>query len=79
MDARASDASDLEQRLDEVATAYLKAAEAGPPPDRQAWLDRYPGIQIQRGAYEQTGRADGADPGKTVLGHRGAPRDADAG
>src|SRR5439155_26131024 len=41
---RAESASDVDrsQRLDEVLFAYLKAAEAGPVPDRDEWLSRHP-------------------------------------
>src|SRR5262245_7715451 len=37
-----SDASEREQLLDEVATAYLKAVETGQAPDRQELLARHP-------------------------------------
>jgi serine/threonine-protein kinase len=33
---------DREQQLDEIITAYLKAADAGQPPDRRQLLERYP-------------------------------------
>src|SRR5262245_55641859 len=38
------DVQQRERRLDEVATAYLKALEAGRPPDCSAWLARYPDL-----------------------------------
>src|SRR5688572_15185481 len=33
---------EFEQRLDEIATAYLKSVEAGERPDAEVWLARYP-------------------------------------
>src|SRR5262245_23888526 len=39
--AERSDLSGRERLLDEVATAYLKAIEAGEAPDRDEWLARY--------------------------------------
>jgi WD40 repeat protein/tRNA A-37 threonylcarbamoyl transferase component Bud32 len=44
MAAEPLDVSEREQRLDEVATAYLMAVEAGQRPDRQEWLARYPAL-----------------------------------
>jgi tetratricopeptide (TPR) repeat protein len=39
-----SDRPAPEDLLDEVLTAYLKAAEAGQAPDREEWLARYPDL-----------------------------------
>lgn len=39
MGDRVSEASEREERLDEIVTAYLKAQEAGQAPDRQTLLD----------------------------------------
>ena len=44
MDGRVSDALEFDQRLDQVATAYLKDQEAGQAPDRQTVLGRYPDL-----------------------------------
>src|SRR2546428_10596267 len=35
-------ASEREQLLDDVLTAYLQAVDAGQSPDRREWLIRYP-------------------------------------
>jgi WD40 repeat protein/tRNA A-37 threonylcarbamoyl transferase component Bud32 len=47
MDNRISDDSEIDQLLDEVATAYLKAREAGQAPDREAWLERFPDLAAE--------------------------------
>src|SRR5262245_25573114 len=45
---RAESASDMDRsRLDEVLFAYLKAAEAGPTPDRDEWLARHPELATE--------------------------------
>ena len=44
MDHNQETVTDIEARLAEVATAYLRAAEAGPTPDPQEWLARYPDL-----------------------------------
>jgi WD40 repeat protein len=47
MDDRVGDASVFDERLDELATAYLKAQEAGLAPDRQTWLELYPELAAE--------------------------------
>src|ERR1043165_214096 len=42
MNSRSSANSERERRLDEIVTAYLKAAEADQKPDAKEWLARYP-------------------------------------
>ncbi len=51
MDDRDNDASERERRLDELATAYLKAQEAGETPDRQALLDSNPELAVELGEF----------------------------
>jgi serine/threonine-protein kinase len=47
MDDRVSEASDREQRLDEIVTAFLKAQEVGQTPDRQTLLDSNPDLAAE--------------------------------
>jgi WD40 repeat protein/tRNA A-37 threonylcarbamoyl transferase component Bud32 len=44
MDAQSAEATDREQRANEVIAAYLAAAEAGQSPDPQEWLARHPDL-----------------------------------
>jgi hypothetical protein len=44
MDPGQAAETDREERLAEVVTAYLKAAEAGPAPAPRAWIERHPDL-----------------------------------
>src|SRR5262249_54593664 len=44
MDAKTSNSTDREQRLDEAVTSYLQALGQGQAPDSRDWLARYPGL-----------------------------------
>jgi outer membrane protein assembly factor BamB len=56
MDTQHSDGAEREERLDEAATAYLKAVEAGSTPDRAEWLARYPELADFFEAQDQVAR-----------------------
>jgi serine/threonine-protein kinase len=47
MDDQVNDALEREKRLDDLATAYLKAQEAGQAPDRQALLASHPELAAE--------------------------------
>ncbi len=51
MTSQHPDPSASNQHLDEVVTAYLKALEAGAPPDQQAWLKRFPELAQELAAF----------------------------
>src|SRR4051812_17340940 len=51
MNSQNSDKSERERRLNEVVTAYLKAAESGETPDRQEWLARHPDLATELAAF----------------------------
>lgn len=44
-------AAERDCRVDEVVTAYLKAAEAGEQPDPKAWLARYPDLASELSGF----------------------------
>jgi WD40 repeat protein len=78
MDPNHPDDADRDRRLDEVATAYLKAVEAGEKPDTQEWLNRHPDLagelatffaaqeQVDRIAAPLREATSGPCPGDTV-------------
>ena len=43
---KTAELSERDRLLDEVATAYLKAAESGQKPAPQEWLARYPHLAV---------------------------------
>jgi len=72
--------SSRERRLDELATAWLKALEAGENTDQQEWLQRYPDLADELQAFV-TAHQQVADivpqrkenlPGPATIGHEDA-------
>jgi serine/threonine protein kinase len=60
-----------ESRIDAAIAEYLQAAEAGAPPQRDAWLAKYPDLQVElnqfladQSAFQRI--AEPLDPDKTV-------------
>src|SRR5437899_2619825 len=59
------ESSGREKRLQEVLVAYLEAVEAGPAPDQQEWLARYPEFAAELAEFFA---------GREHLGRLAAPR-----
>jgi serine/threonine protein kinase len=57
-----------ERRLDEIATAYLKAVEAGEHPDPKEWLARYPDLADDLSAFFAGQRQVAALAGTDTIG-----------
>jgi tetratricopeptide (TPR) repeat protein/tRNA A-37 threonylcarbamoyl transferase component Bud32 len=51
MDARATTLGDRDEILGEALAEYLRSADSGRPPDRQAWLARYPDLAEELEAF----------------------------
>jgi WD40 repeat protein len=51
MDSTQPETPEREQRLNAILAAYLEAAEAGRPPDRQQWLEQHPEFTAELRAF----------------------------
>ena len=51
MDTTQPEPPDREQRLNALLAAYLEAAQAGRPPDREQWLEQHPEFAAELRAF----------------------------